>query len=231
MIGGVTRGSHATAPVRRRVRPLTAAGLVLVAGGLGVLAYVAWQLWGTNLASERRHADTVAALERAWDGGDETVARDEGEADAVVRIPRFGDDYAVPVLEGVEDDALEAGFGHFTTSAAPGEVGNYALAGHRVTHGEPLRAMPDLEVGDTVVVETRSTTFTYELVTAGDALEVDFEDTWVVDPAPVNPRAGGVQPPQGEGERLLTLTTCASLFHTDERLVAFGVLTGSEPRT
>lgn len=210
-------------------RWLTLGGLALVVGGLGVLAYVAWQLWGTNVASGRRHDETVAALERAWEAGDAGVVQEYGEAAAVVRVPRFGEDYAVPVLEGTDDEVLASGFGHFATSAAPGEVGNYALAAHRVTHGEPLRAMPDLQVGDEVVVETSTTTFTYELVTAGDALEVAFTDTWVVEPLPTNP-AGGVQPPQDEGQRLLTLTTCAELFHTDERLVAFGTLTGSQPR-
>jgi hypothetical protein len=33
------------------------------------------------------------------------------------------------------------------------------LAGHRNTHGEPLRNMPDLQPGDRVVVETRTTVF------------------------------------------------------------------------
>jgi sortase A len=40
-----------------------------------------------------------------------------------------------------------------------------------------------------------------------------------------------VQPPsQEEGQRLLTLTTCAELFHTDDRMVAFGHLVETEPR-
>ena len=67
----------------------------------------------------------------------------------------------VPVLEGTTDDVLAAGYGHFADTAEPGRVGNYALAAHRITHGEPLRRMPDLEVGDEVVVETRDATYTY----------------------------------------------------------------------
>ena len=40
-----------------------------------------------------------------------------------------------------------------------------------------------------------------------------------------------MQPPsQDDGQRLITLTTCSELFHTDDRLVAFGHLVDKEPR-
>ncbi|GAB3072027.1 class E sortase [Nocardioides zeae] len=211
-------------------RVLTATGLLLVVAGLGVLGYVAWQLWGTTLLAERRHDEGVAALEDAWDAGDDTARTDVGDALAIVRVPRFGDDYAVPLLAGTDDDVLAAGLGHFDGSAGPGEVGNLAVAGHRITHGEPLRRMTELEVGDLVLVDTRTTTYTYRLVTAGDALEVPFTATWVVDPVPENPDAGGTGPDAGPDARLLTLTTCAELFHTDQRLVAFAELVDAVPR-
>ncbi|MDF9714658.1 class E sortase [Nocardioides sp. ChNu-153] len=202
----------------------TRVGLLLVALGLGVLAHLAWQLWGTNVVAERRHDEAVTALERAWDDGRDSARVDAGEVTAVVRVPRFGEEYAVPVLEGTSDTALASGLGHFAGSAAPGEVGNVALAGHRVTHGEPLRRMAELQVGDLVVVETRAATHTYRLTTGGDDLEVSFTDTWVVDPRPVDPSGDGPRPVAAPGARLLTLTTCAELFHTDRRLVAFAEL-------
>ena len=153
------------------------------------------------------------------------------EAQAIVRIPRFGPDYAVPVLQGTSESVLAAGFGHYDGTARAGGVGNYALAGHRVTHGEPLRDMPDLQPGDRVVVETRRTVFTYRLDTGGDDLVVPFSASWVLDPVPADPD-GGVQPPdQSPGQRLITLTTCSELFHTDHRLVAFGHLVDRRPRT
>lgn len=141
-------------------------------------------------------------------------------ATALVRIPRFGEDYVVPVLAGVGADALRGGFGHFEGSAEPGGLGNFALAGHRITHGQPLRRMPDLRPGDEVVVETRTAVHTYVLDTGGGQLQVDHEDTWVLDPRPV----------QSAHRRLLTLVTCAELFHTDQRMVAFGHLVSSSTR-
>jgi sortase A len=118
--------------------------------------------------------------------------------------------------------------GHFVESADPGEKGNYALAAHRVTHGEPLRDMPELRPGDEVIVETRSAVHTYVLDTDPEDLVVTFEDVWVIAPDPLNPVAGGVQPP--EHPRLITLTTCAELFHTDDRMIAFGHLVRTEKK-
>jgi len=206
-------------------------GIGLVLAGLAVLGYVGWQLWGTNWVSQRKHEQTVGDLQRLFERDEQpgaqtaqTVRTEHGTASAIVRIPEFGDDYAVPLLEGIGDPVLAEGFGHFPDSAAPGETGNFALAGHRVTHGEPLRRMPELEPGDEVVVETAEATYTYVLTSGGDDLRVTFRDGWVVEPLPRNPQQGGVQPKQEKGQRLLTLTTCAELFHTDDRLVAFGVL-------
>jgi sortase A len=205
------------------------AGLVLVAVGAVLLGSVAWQLYGTNVVAHRHRDQVLGELHRAWGSGTEEVRTGRGTTRAQIRIPRFGRHYAVPVLEGTSSTVLATGFGHYTGSAGPGAVGNYAVAGHRVTHGEPLRHMPDLRPGDLVHVDTATTTYTYRLVTGGSDLVVPFTAGWVLDPLPANPD-GGVEPPQDAGQRLLTLTTCSELFHTDDRLVAFGVLVRSSPR-
>ncbi|HEY1133884.1 MAG TPA: hypothetical protein VGE77_04850 [Nocardioides sp.] len=136
---------------RRSSRLLVALGSLLVVAGLAVLGYVAWQVWGTNIVSERRHDAVVEELEDAWAGGEDTAAVAFGEAEAILRVPAFGDD-----------------------------------------------------------------------------LRVDSTSTWVVDPLPANP-SGGVQPPQEPDQALLTLTTCAELFATDDRYIAFAALVDVEP--
>ncbi|HEU4514074.1 MAG TPA: class E sortase [Nocardioidaceae bacterium] len=216
-------------------------GLVLVLGGLGMLGYVAWQMYGTNIVSRQTQERLVEDLEKEWSVAPGTTVEGEpaepaepadvplGDASALVRIPAFGDDYVVPVLEGIGDEELSSGYGHFPDSADPGERGNYALAAHRVTHGEPLRDMPELRPGDEVVIETRKAIYTYVLDTNPNDLIVTFEDIWVVDPLPTNPD-GGVQPAQRPGQRLITLTTCSELFHTDNRMIAFGHLVDTEKK-
>jgi sortase A len=198
-----------------------------------MVGYVAWQLLGTNIVSERRQTEVIEQLQDRWrtTPGTELSRTDPvrlGEASALIRIPRFGDDYVMPVLEGVGEAELSSGFGHFADSAGPGRKGNYALAAHRVTHGEPLRNMPSLRPGDPVVIETRDKVYTYEIDTDPDELVVGMDEVWVLAAQPVNPRAAGVQP--GDGRRLVTLVTCAELFHTDDRMVAFGHLVDRESR-
>lgn len=202
--------------------------IALILVGLSLLGYVGWEFWGTTWVSHQHRDKALSQIERAWarpgsDTGTGTVRTAWGDATAIIRIPRFGPHYAVPVFEGTSDQVLATGFGHVDGAAAPGGIGNFAVAAHRITHGEPLRRMPDLAVGDEVIVQTRTATFTYRLTTPGPGLVVPFTAGWVTDPLPTNPD-GGVEPAQASGQRLITLTTCSELFHTDNRMVAFGVL-------
>jgi sortase A len=211
-------------------------GLVLLLSGLVVLGWLGWQYWGTNWVSHRTQQRVLHQLQEGWKVGKGQTLVPEGPhrsmvaAESIVLIPRFGAHYAVPVLQGTSESVLAAGFGHYDGTARAGGVGNYALAGHRITHGEPLRDMPELQPGDRIIVETRRTVFTYRLDTGGDDLVVPFTASWVLAPLPTNPD-GGVQPTdRSRGQHLITLTTCSELFHTDNRMVAFGHLVSQRPR-
>ncbi|MET0837775.1 MAG: class E sortase [Marmoricola sp.] len=207
-------------------------GVALVVAGVLVLGYVGWQVWGTTWVAKREQREITGSLEQQWTEGGARLQPEyvpRGEASALVRIPAFGQEYVVPVLEGTSATILTKGYGHFTKSADPGEVGNYALAAHRVTHGEPLRRMPELRPGDEVVVETVDTTYTYRLDTDPRELVIPFTGTWVLGAVPKNPD-GGTQPAQRQGQRLITLTTCSEIFHTDDRMIAFGHLVKAEPK-
>jgi sortase A len=226
---GSDAGPAAERPAGRAARIAFRSGIVLVVAGLVVLGYVGWQVWGTTVVAKREQRETTTSVVNRWreqTGGRQSLRPQNtatGDVSALVRIPTFGREYVVPVLEGTSPKVLTEGFGHFAGSADPGEVGNYALAAHRVTHGEPLRRMPELRPGDEVVVETVDATFTYALDTDPRKLVIPFTGTWVLEALPVNPD-GGVQPRQEPGQRLITLTTCAEIFHTDDRMIAFGHL-------
>ena len=217
-------------------RALIGSGAALVAIGIAVLGYVAWQYVGTNVTAEHRRAATVERLQERWRGPSASrpiaAAASEtpipADAFALVRIPRFGDGYVVPVRQGVGTDALDGGLGHFDRSVGPGRVGNFALAGHRVTHGQPLRDVDSLRPGDHVLVETARATYTYRIDTDPHALVVGDDAGWVVTGAPHNPDSDGTGP--DDAPALLTLVTCAELFHTDERTVVFGHLVGTTAR-
>lgn len=219
--------------VRRGRRVTTWIGVTMMLVGVVMLGYVGWQFYGTNWTSQRAQAEVTRDLEQQWQQGGQELEPafvPEGRASALIRIPAFGDDYVIPVLEGTSDEVLTRGYGHFTGTAHPGEVGNYAVAAHRITHGEPLRRMPELRPGDEVIVETAEATYTYELVTDPNELVIPFTGVWVLDDVPQNPD-GGPQPPQQTGQKLLTLTTCSELFHTDNRMISFGRLVSEETKT
>ena len=217
----------ATRDKRERGRRLVQwLGVAMILAGVAMVGYVGWQFYGTNWQSHREQKQVASTLQTQWEQGGERLQPrfvPQGRASALIRIPKFGRSYVVPVLEGVSTDVLAKGFGHFRGTADPGDVGNYALAAHRVTHGEPLRRMPDLRPGDKIVVETVAATYTYVLDTDPNRVVVPFTGVWVLAPVPKNP-SGGPQPAQRKGQRLITLTTCSELFHTDNRMIAFGHL-------
>ena len=141
-------------------------------------------------------------------------------------MPRFGADYETPIVKGFDDDALARGVGWDTKSAGPGEIGNFAIAGHRVTHGEPFAKFPKLQEGRPVVVETRTQIFTYRLRNCGTAITVDFSVGWPLQRVP-DPDAAGERPTKS----VITMLTCSELFHTRNRNVVIGDLVKTEAKT
>jgi sortase A len=203
--------------VRRRVFWV---GVVLLAAGLGVLGWVGWQYLGTGVVANRTMDKLEQGLLDDWSrpAPEPQKAPELGEAIALVRIPRFGADWRKPVVHGVRDRDLARGVGHYPDTQMPGQTGNFAIAGHRVTHGSVFKRLLDLRPGDEVIVETRDMTYTYVLDTSARDLTVRPRDTWVLEPMPERHKA------------LITLTTCQDLFRSPDRSVAFGHLVSSVRR-
>lgn len=124
-------------------------------------------------------------------------------------------------------DVLNKGYvGHYPGTAQPGRAGNFALAGHRNTHGEPFRYLPRLRRGDAVEVETRTAKYTYDV----DRI---LPRTSPVDSAVVRPVPRSlVRPGYGYDEPgyCITLTTCTPEFTSRYRLVVWGKLVSMRPR-
>ncbi|WP_412180298.1 class E sortase [Streptomyces yangpuensis] len=139
---------------------------------------------------------------------------------AVLRIPRLG--LVVPVAQGIDKRAvLDKGYaGQYPGTAGPGERGNFALAGHRNTHGEPFRYVNRLRAGDELIVDVRGRRYTYVV---GKVLsETTERDTGVIAPVP----RSVVKPEYGYSEpgAYITLTTCTPEYSSKYRLVVWGTL-------
>jgi sortase A len=206
-------GGGRRAPRRRRVSIVRLFGIALILAGLGVLGYVAWQYWGTNVVSKQQQAEVRKIISEDWKNGV------DGDNIGLLRVPRFGKEYEVPIIKGFDKGTLAKGVGMYPKAALPGELGNFAIAGHRVTHGEPFRDFLKLKKGDLVYVETRTAVFTYELRNDGDSLTLDFTVGWPLQQVP-DPDMRGEQPTKN----VLTMLTCSELFHTRNRNVVFGDL-------
>jgi sortase A len=204
-------------------------GELLITLGVVVLLFVAWQLWWTDVAAGRTQTETVHQVERRWATAQPTTGSAAGTSVrgvptgrpvALLRVPRFGRDYVRPVLQGVDLDVLDDGVGHYPQSAGPGQVGNFALAGHRVTYAKPFNRIAELRPGDEVVVQTRDTSYVYAVLRS---TVVTPEQVDVVAPVPQH---AGERPTR----RLLTMTACHPKYSARQRYVVFAELQRSQPQ-
>jgi sortase A len=205
-------------------------GELCITLGVVLLLFVAWQLWWTDIAAGQTQSQLTHRLEQQWQAPPHASGKvaattikeiPMGDAFALIRIPRFGHDYVRPVLQGVGMDVLKKGVGHYPDTAKPGEVGNFAVAGHRVTYAKPFNQIAELKPGDAVVVETRDTWYVYR-VKSHTIVTPDRVD--VVAPVPEHP---GEKPT----ERYMTMTACHPEFSARERYIVFSTLDKVLPKT
>lgn len=148
------------------------------------------------------------------------------QAYAILTIPRLG--LRVPVAEGVgKQDVLDKGYaGHYPGTQQPGQAGNFALAGHRNTHGEPFRYINRLAPKDTLQVETRDAVYTYAVDKT--LAQTSARDSGVLRQIPrstAHPTHGYTTPGY-----FITLTTCTPEYTSRYRLVVWGKLVSMRPR-
>jgi sortase A len=195
---------------------------LLVTVGVVLVLFVGWQLFWTDVVSDADAAQVVTAMEQDVTGPEWVQPRHAklGEAFAIIRIPRFGAGFARPLYEGTTREVLIRGIGHYAGTDLPGEVGNFAMAGHRTTYGKPFNQIDKLVEGDVVLVETKDTYFVYRVT--GHQI-VPPSQVSVLLPVPD-------QPGQQATVATLTMTSCHPEFSARERFVVHAELDASYPR-
>ena len=196
-------------------------GEFLVTLGVVLVLFVGWQLWWTDVVSDADAASVVDTLQADFGDPEWVQPRkvEVGDAFAIVRIPRFGTRYARPMYEGTTTSVLQRGVGHYVDTALPGEVGNFAMAGHRTTYGKPFNRIAELRKGDVVLVETPREWLVYRV--SGHQV-VPPSQASVLLPVPDDPDAEPT-------EALLTMTSCHPEFSARERFVVHARLEASYP--
>ncbi|WP_251094161.1 class E sortase [Streptomyces sp. Caat 7-52] len=217
-----------------RVIVRTVSELCITLGTLIVL-FVVYVLFWTGVRADAAMSDQIDQLHRQWSRGsvrpagapgEQTVSATrpepyrQGRPFAIMYIPRLGFTWNKPVLEGTGRDVLAKGLAHYRGTARLGGQGNFAVAGHRRTYGDPLVDFPKLRPGDAVVLTDGTTWFTYR-IDKGPFKTVPT-DVEVIDPVP---RKSGYTRPG----RYLTLTTCDPEWGHSHRLIVWAHLDATQP--
>lgn len=187
-------------------------GELLITAGVLVLMFLGWQIWINDkiVGSEQQHQ--AAEISQEWN---------KGEVIANIIIPRLGPDWVRTLREGIGiNDVLNRGLGHYPDTQMPGEVGNFAIAGHRTGWGAPLENIVNLEVGDSIYVETEDGWYRYEYRSLEYVMPTGVQ---VLEAVPNI--VGGTAT-----DRILTITSCNPPLTAAERIISYAVYDTWWPR-
>ncbi|MFF1905026.1 class E sortase [Kitasatospora sp. NPDC058218] len=241
--GGRRRAAGAAAAGRARPKESPAVVVARLVGelcitlGLVMLLFVSYQLWWTNVQADAAADGARNQLEQQFGAAQPAPGApgqpapdpakpetfEPGKGFAIIHLPKLG--LKFPIAEGTSKSAvLDKGLvGHYTGTGMPADkAGNFALAAHRNTHGEPFRHINQLGKGDKIVVETATAYYVYEIT--GGIPETPPSNVSVIKPVP---NGSGYN----QAGRYITLTTCTPEFSSKARLIIFGKMIEERPRS
>ncbi|MFC9945371.1 class E sortase [Streptomyces pratensis] len=203
-------------------------GEVFITFGVLMLLFVTYQLWWTNIRADQIAGREASRIQDDWANGERSPgAFEPGQGFAIMHIPKL--DVVAPIAEGIDKEkVLDRGMiGHYgegklKTAMPSAKQGNFAVAGHRNTHGEPFRYINRLKPGDPIVIETQDAYYTYEM--ASILPQTSPSNVAVIDEVP--PGSGFTGP-----GRYITLTTCTPEFTSTYRMIVWGKMVDERPRS
>jgi sortase A len=201
----------------------------LTAGAI-LLLFIAYLLWGTAWRASSAQDAFAGELNQQWahagspanplGPGAGSLHLVTGQPFAFIRIPAFGRNWRFTIVEGTALAQLNVSPGHVPGTQLPGQLGNFAVAGHRVTAGNPFWSEPSLTDGDLIYIQTQAATYTYRVTGKRWVLPSDLS---VLDPVPGHPH-------ERPAQRLITLITCDPAWTGTHRVIVTGVLIHAQPR-
>ncbi|WP_249037921.1 class E sortase, partial [Micromonospora noduli] len=204
-------------------------GEVLITFGLVVLLFAGYEVWGKSAIVDAHQNDLNNELAQAWGPTDDpTVAPSvgpsvkpsppvRGKPLAGLYIPKLDKNWVV--VEGVTQQDIRFAPGHYPTSALPGQVGNFSVAGHR--NRATFWRLDELDEGDPIVVESKTDWYVYRVSQSRIVRPTQVE---VVAPVPG-------EPDKKATKRMLTLTTCNPKFDNYQRLIIHAELDRTQPKS
>jgi len=215
---------------------LRVTGELLLTAGAITLLFAAYLLWGSGLRAASAQRQFTSELNEQWShaprphlvaqaGAIDMVPETynevaTGQPFAFIRIPAFGQNWRFTLIQGTALAQLNLSPGHVPGTQWPGQLGNFAVAGHRVTSGNPFWSLPSLKDGDLVQIQTQLNDFTYRVT---GKKWVSPADVAVLYAVPGQPAARPTA-------RLLTLITCDPAWTGTHRVIVTADLVAASPR-
>lgn len=218
---------------------------ILITIGALVLVFYVWYVWLGDIVTGAKQDSAAAALSQEWEKEKAALPefdRDTGSSDGALRprkppvvsgamgqgfatliVPRFGKNYERTVAESVDVKKVlndpSTGVGHYSSTARLGEVGNFALAGHRTTFGAPFGEVDRLRVGDRIYLETKQGWYVYR-----------FRNLEYVYPSQSDVLNDMPRETIEAKDRILTMTSCHPKLSEAERIISYSVFESFVPR-
>ena len=209
---------------------IRAAGEIVLTAGAICLLFIGYLVWGTAMREASAQRQFTSELNQQWrqvpargdaiDASPEEFHLTTGEPFAFITIPAFGPHWRFTLIQGTAMAQLDVSPGHVPGTQWPGQVGNFAAAGHRVTAGNPFWSLPSLRAGDLVYIQTKLDNYTYRVIGKKWVAPTDLA---VLDPVPGHP---GQRPTK----RMITLITCDPAWTGTHRVIVTGILIAAVPR-
>ncbi len=115
-------------------------------------------------------------------------------------------DLALPILQGSTKANLRKSVASVEKTGSLGQVGNYAIAGHRNrTYGSIFNRLDEVDLGDQIGLNNGAEEYTYQVV---EKLYVKPEETWVLE--------------GNKKDKEVTLITCHPQVNPSHRLIIKG---------
>ncbi len=227
-------------------RAIGISGELLMTAGVFVLLFLGWHVWFNDLVQGAAQDKASASLSDTWTAPPSTLPEFDratgtsagavisvkppvvetvaaAKPFATIIVPRFGKRYERTVAETVDVQTVlnnhVTGVGHYPGTARLGEIGNFAVAGHRTTYGAPFGDVDQLRVGDRIYLETEKGWYVYRFRNMEFVYPTEVD---VLNPVP--------QLLVKAKDRILTMTSCHPKLSAAERFIAYSVFESFVPR-
>ncbi|MGD6802218.1 class D sortase [Rossellomorea aquimaris] len=177
--------------------------ILMLTAGVGLIGYAGYHIFKQKVEQDGALQEAKAQIvtkESQAKGELSSYSFQKGDIVGILDIPAL--DRELPIIEGTDEEELEKGVGHYSSTKLPNQQDRIFLAGHRDT---VFKKMGELKEGDQLNVEMSNGTYTYEIY---EMFIVKEDDMSVVQST--NP------------DEILTLSTCYPfeyLSSTEERYI------------